>query len=651
MLLKNKKIDPEKTHKTRSEFEVEDSIAFRTIVTITVVIAISSTILVSEDGMGLGITTIILTILGAFISYKRRSAKNWWIKIIISLAMLITFGDFIRNVLGNPYDARIPLANLLIWLQVLHSYDLPRRRDINYSILVALILVSVTATISRDLVFGFFLVGFIISALLSMLYNNLSQHNIHKLEVKKKTVFKIGLPTILVTMVGMVIAFVFMPRYQTMKIKTLPVSIKLPEMPNFNGQINSKSSTEIKQSKDKNGQKTTTIKRNFDKDAYYGFSSELDLNFRGQLSDEVVMKVRSSEESYWRGMAFDTYTGKTWKMTKPYETKKVWSTAPPMYVRMSQQINKELTRKHELIQTFYIEKEQSNLVFASSYADELYFPSNYIMTDNYGSMRSPVELAQGLTYSVVSRIPEFDLKMLTKNFTNEQNNKVKVTDNYLQIPPQLSKRVMELAKDLTKKSKNNYEKVIAIKNHLQKTYPYDINIPEFPENVESIDYFLFEQKRGYCEHFASSLAVMLRTLNIPTRLVTGFITGKYNPITGYYEVKSSDAHAWVEVYFPYQGWVSFDPTPGYLGNLLQSEKTDTFIFSTLIKELFEKVKSTIPESVKNWFENSIKSSINYVLALLTYTLKLFFNLNWTTFVSIIIFIIVALIVLVGVIFL
>ena len=52
-----------------------------------------------------------------------------------------------------------------------------------------------------------------------------------------------------------------------------------------------------------------TIKRTFDKDAYYGFSSELDLNFRGQLSDEIVMKVRSSEESYWRGMAFDTYTG------------------------------------------------------------------------------------------------------------------------------------------------------------------------------------------------------------------------------------------------------------------------------------------------------------------------------------------------------
>ena len=76
MLLKNKKINPEKTHQTRSEFEVEDSIAFRAIVTITVIIAISSTVLVSEDGLSLGITTILLTMFGSYISYVRRSAKK-----------------------------------------------------------------------------------------------------------------------------------------------------------------------------------------------------------------------------------------------------------------------------------------------------------------------------------------------------------------------------------------------------------------------------------------------------------------------------------------------------------------------------------------------------------------------------------------------
>src|SRR5688500_6284375 len=139
MLLRKKKVTPEKTHQVKSSFEVEDSFIFRLFVTITVIIGIASTILVSEDALMLGFVTISLTIAGSYVSYIRRRAKNWWIKVIISLAMLLAFGDFLRNVIINPYDARIPLATLLIWLQVLHSFDLPRRRDINYSLLVALI--------------------------------------------------------------------------------------------------------------------------------------------------------------------------------------------------------------------------------------------------------------------------------------------------------------------------------------------------------------------------------------------------------------------------------------------------------------------------------------------------------------------------------
>lgn len=638
--INKKNNNPEKLHKVRSEFEVEDSIVFRVMVTITVVIAIASTILVSEDGLFLGLTTIGLTIFGSYISYLRRRSKNWWIKIIISLSMLLTFGDFIRNVISNPYDARIPLANLLIWLQVLHSYDLPRRRDINYSILVALILISVTATISRDLVFGIFLLAYIVFSLLSMLYNNLSQHNIYRLEIKRKTVLKIGLPTIAVTLVGMIVAFVFMPRYQTMKIKTLPISVKLPEIPNYNGQINNKTSKSVKE-EIKDGKKVLSVQRNFNKDAYYGFSTELDLNFRGQLSDEIIMKVRSSEESYWRGMAFDSYNGKVWTMTKPYDTKKLFSNAPPIYTRMSLQVNKELTRKHELVQTYYIEKELSNLVFAAQYAEEVYYPSNYVMVDNYGSIRSPVELDEGLTYSVVSRVPEFDMKKLTKSYSQTALNKVKVPDTYLQTP-QLSGRVIKLTQDITKNAKNNYERMVLLKNYLQKTYPYDLNIPEFPENVENIDYFLFEQKKGYCEHFATSLAVMARSLGIPTRLVTGFVSGKYNPITGYYEVKSSDAHAWVEAYFPYQGWVPFDPTPGYVGNLLQNDKNDTFIFSSVLKELWNSILQKIPESWKNFFGNTVKLVLNNLFTFFANVISWFSRLNWIAFVGIISFIIISL---------
>ena len=74
--------------------------------------------------------------------------------------------------------------------------------------------------------------------------------------------------------------------------------------------------------------------------------------------------------------------------------------------------------------------------------------------------------------------------------------------------------------------------------------------------------FLFVRKQGHCEYFASSMAVMLRTLGIPSRMVNGFRTGEFNDLTSQYVVRASNAHSWVEAYFPNYGWVAFDPTPG-----------------------------------------------------------------------------------------
>ncbi len=73
--------------------------------------------------------------------------------------------------------------------------------------------------------------------------------------------------------------------------------------------------------------------------------------------------------------------------------------------------------------------------------------------------------------------------------------------------------------------------------------------------------FLFERKQGHCEYFASSMAVMLRTLHIPSRVVNGFVSDEFNDLTGNYVVRARNAHAWVEAYFPGYGWVTFDPTP------------------------------------------------------------------------------------------
>ena len=99
--------------------------------------------------------------------------------------------------------------------------------------------------------------------------------------------------------------------------------------------------------------------------------------------------------------------------------------------------------------------------------------------------------------------------------------------------------------------------------YLKTTYPYDLSIAPQGEDMDAVEYFLFEQRRGYCEQFSSSLAVMARSQGIPARVATGYAPGEYNPFTGLYEIRASDAHAWVEVYFPQYGWTTFDPTPSF----------------------------------------------------------------------------------------
>ena len=95
-----------------------------------------------------------------------------------------------------------------------------------------------------------------------------------------------------------------------------------------------------------------------------------------------------------------------------------------------------------------------------------------------------------------------------------------------------------------------------------REHRYNLDIPPYPPGVDAVDHFLFETREGFCEHIASAMAVLLRASGIPTRLVTGFGPGDRNPFTGYWEVRASDAHAWVEVFYPGVGWIPYDPTFG-----------------------------------------------------------------------------------------
>ena len=134
----------------------------------------------------------------------------------------------------------------------------------------------------------------------------------------------------------------------------------------------------------------------------------------------------------------------------------------------------------------------------------------------------------------------------------------RITGRYLQLPA-LDERIPALARRITANAANPYEKARAVESFLQQSYGYTLDLPETTP-ADPLANFLFDRRQGHCEYFASAMAIMLRTLGIPTRVATGFRGGEYNDLTGSYIIRGRDAHAWVEVYFPDHGWVTFDPT-------------------------------------------------------------------------------------------
>ena len=133
--------------------------------------------------------------------------------------------------------------------------------------------------------------------------------------------------------------------------------------------------------------------------------------------------------------------------------------------------------------------------------------------------------------------------------------------HFVKLPDTLSPRIAELAQKITKDAVLPYEKAIALRDHLRKNYTYRLFAKPTPKGKESVEYFLFDIKEGHCEYFAAALAVLARTLGIPSRVATGFSPGNYNALTRQFEVYEYHAHAWTQIYIEKMGWLTFDAVP------------------------------------------------------------------------------------------
>ena len=155
----------------------------------------------------------------------------------------------------------------------------------------------------------------------------------------------------------------------------------------------------------------------------------------------------------------------------------------------------------------------------------------------------------------------FDFPSESAMRNSSRNYPPKIKDRYLQLPATLPDRVRAITRSLTNNSLGAYDKAVEVETYLRNLKYTPVSKP-LSHNVDVVDHFLFESQEGYGDYFASAMAVMLRTIDIPTRLVLGFGPGIAEENGGFL-IRDKDSHAWPEVYFTNIGWVPFEPTPIY----------------------------------------------------------------------------------------
>ncbi len=294
---------------------------------------------------------------------------------------------------------------------------------------------------------------------------------------------------------------------------------------------------------------------------YTGFAQTMDTSIRGELSDDVVMRVRAPAPDFWRGQTFADFDGRRWYADEDTGSVRDGPNIDVIPALGDTRLGAEV-EVDEFVQTFYLESDMPNVVFHAYRPVQVIIDADvWIRPD--GAIRASTVLPDQSIYTVVSARPRVDEEILRRQGVigprlNELGRAM--LQRYLAVPPSTSPETIALATELADGRASTYDTIRAYEAWLGENVEYDLDAPLPDDGDDAVHEFLFESRLGFCEQIASALTVMLRTQGVPARLATGYLPGSRDRIAGLYEVKASDAHAWVEVWFPETGWQAFDPT-------------------------------------------------------------------------------------------
>ncbi len=504
------------------------------------------------------ITYMAIIPIGFGFSYLLRRVPKYIsmpVHFILGILMLISAWNFFRDLLTQLYDPRIPLIRLFIQLQVLHAFEI--RKNHFYSLAGALIFASVSLVLASEGTVVLMMLPWIFTFILGIsLYYLLCTAQSGDVVIRLLPFIKNGLKLSFILWLATVILFLLMPKPSgayAFSFYLTPVSLT--------------------QSIFKSHFKANNVK--WERMASHGdIPMPIRQNLRGKglslseryynLRDQVLLKVKARYVYYLRGVVYDTYDGRRWLRTlkgvRPLEQHNYKG----FYI--TYRYNRPVNPVYDY-QYFLIYADLPGTLIHTPDVFEVFYPADNIYLDMNDNLLIPSPLVHGMSYTVISAV--YPLKPEDFNLDLEVYRAF-VEQNYTYFYPYLylgkvSVRVKELGKELVSQAGNLQEAIDYVKNYLSN-YKYDTSVTYYSSD-DIVDEFLFRKRRGYCIHFASAMALLLRAGGVPARFVTGYIVRHRDPFSGYWIVKSEDAHAWVEIFLPVRGggvWVPVEATEGVL---------------------------------------------------------------------------------------
>ena len=302
------------------------------------------------------------------------------------------------------------------------------------------------------------------------------------------------------------------------------------------------------------------------------------------LDSTYIMDVKANEPVYLTGAIYSRYDGHVWNAEdtefSAFRNEDLRVVPQPLIANLDSQS----------IQCRIIPATTTKYIFYVGEAQEFSDTTSSLLTDGFGNFQSEDYMSAGRVYNArgIRKQISDEAMRLAGNDYYERNPSAKdwydlayeeaqqARKYYMELPENLPERVRWLVKDITASKLNDYDKLLALEHYLCQL-SYSLHPGETPAGQDFVDYFLFEQKEGYCNHFASAMTVMSRCLGLPARFVKGYVTPAERSPDGYYRVTNYTAHAWTEVYLNGVGWLAFEPTSLYNGQYAPQVDRDSIM--------------------------------------------------------------------------